>query len=481
MEGTLQQLDLMLEEDPGSNVFLNVDKETNEVKSIFWQTSAMREAFNTYPEVVEIDTTYNLATNRMPLIVYEVIDCFGKGRIAGYAHISSEHKEIVTEALQVLVNGCDCALQLTRVAMVDKDHSEISSIYDVLPDAEIHLCDYHVKLIFERTGPQKQSGYIKKVHPIMKDLIHAHTQEVYNESYERLKTVANDAFMKYFNQHWHEVPLIWSDYQRNMSQNLGERTTGRVESHNKDIKKIVDRRVTMPELIFRLRFLNNYKDMDNAYLIFLANCKTQYNKYSTDPVLQSIRKANTPYVGDLLQRQYERSREPPSANEHVTSEDSCDCKFFVNRKLPCAHIFRFRESEGKLFTTQVSMSAVIISQLLVMMLCFHSPSGLEVYDDALVPARWKSPGPVVKITDTNRNILIKQTSVKTRKTPLTTEEKYTSCLKVCTDISSRIANTGGVLFESYINALNTMHNLLKDGKKFSIVSLDDNYEVQGKN
>jgi hypothetical protein len=42
----------------------------------------MKQDHSKYPEVLEMDTTYKVCINDMPLIVYNVVDCYGCGRIA---------------------------------------------------------------------------------------------------------------------------------------------------------------------------------------------------------------------------------------------------------------------------------------------------------------------------------------------------------------------------------------------------------------
>lgn len=101
-EALLNQVEKLLQEDLGSEVVITTDEETNEMTSLFFQTSSMQEAFSTYPVVLIMDSTYKLCDNDMPLIVFEVFDCFGAGRIAGYTFVKSEDKPIVAQALQLL-------------------------------------------------------------------------------------------------------------------------------------------------------------------------------------------------------------------------------------------------------------------------------------------------------------------------------------------------------------------------------------------
>lgn len=146
---------------------------------------------------------------------------------------------------------------------MDKDQSEIAAAKEVAPHAEIHLCDFHVKDSFERAGKQKQGKeYMEKVHPVIVDMIHAHTEEEFKASYEKLQTVGNDSFMKYYHKQWHNSDLVWTDYKRNATFNLKERTTGKLESQNGKIKIAVSKQVPVAELVFRLCMQNSNKEMD---------------------------------------------------------------------------------------------------------------------------------------------------------------------------------------------------------------------------
>lgn len=214
------QLENMLQEDEGSNVVIHCDANTKEIFSVFFQTSWMKEALKRYPEVLEMDTTHKLSDNDMPLTVYEVVDCFGAGRIAGYAILSEESCDVVTESLQVLVEGCPESAAKTRVVMIDKDPSEIKAACTVLPEAEVHLCDWHVKEIFDREGIAKmRASYEKEVQGILESMRFSHTKTDYDTAYSKLQNAANESFMTYFNERWHLSPLIWKDFQRNLSFN----------------------------------------------------------------------------------------------------------------------------------------------------------------------------------------------------------------------------------------------------------------------
>ncbi|XP_034240130.1 uncharacterized protein LOC117644628 [Thrips palmi] len=454
------QLEQMLEEDPGSVAVINHDADSGVINSIFFQTSSMKKAYSDYPEVLIMDTTYKLCDNDMPLIVFQTIDCYGSSRNAGYAIISSEKKEIVSHALSLICRSNNDAFQRLGIVVVDKDQSEIAAIKEIAPHAEIHLCDYHSKVSMEKGGKKHHgSNYMEDVHPIVLSLIHAHSKEEFDEAYGVLKTVANPAFMDYYHKYWHNSGLVWSDYQRNLSLNLKARTTGRVESQNAKIKILVSKAYPVAEVIFRLRMLNKFKDLDNDYKDFTNSVKVKYHKYSNDAILQQIIKLNTPFVAAELQRNYERSKHPPSSNLHTVSLSTCDCKYYSNTKLPCSHIFRQRKLED-----------------------------VEVYDHDLIPPRWKAnedcfaPELEDEENDLRSSINFMATSsvkVPKRKKTLTSEQKYTECMKICTEICSKVANSGGQQYEYNLNALMCISKYFSEGKKVAVVTIDANNKSQG--
>ena len=352
-DAVFEELRKIKEEDPGSVVAIQYDPETFVIHSVFFQWSEMRDALQKYPEVLIMDTTYKLSDNDMPLVVFEVVDCFGAGRVAGYALIMSESKDIVSGALSALKIGMENLTERVESVFVDRAESEIVSIKEILPNAEIHLCDYHVKNAIQRSGEKKELENWDEIYPIVKKMIHAQTKEIYDKAYEELKVAAGgdeSPFMKYFNKRWHNSDLIWTEFRRNMFFTLGERTTGRLECHNAKIKMWIQKRLPPAQVISRLRIMHKVSYNENDHRVFESMAKTRYNKYSKDPVVQKILKINTPFIGDILKRQYERSLEPPSHNVHEVTLEKCDCADHTKYRLPCSHIFRERRLQGGYFT-----------------------------------------------------------------------------------------------------------------------------------
>jgi len=224
-ELVFQRLTRLQEEDPNHTVCVRYNPDSLEVNSIFFQTGQMKTDHKNFIEVLEMDTTYKLCTNNMPLVVFKVVDYYGSGRTVGFSLISSEKKEIVTEALKCLKVGVgEESASKIRTVLIDKDQSEIAAVHDVLPGTEVHLCDFHVKNAIEASGKKLAPNW-KEIEPLIEKMRYAHTKVKYDKAYEELKKIAPKPFMDYFDKNWHNFSLIWSDYQRNETLNLRERTS----------------------------------------------------------------------------------------------------------------------------------------------------------------------------------------------------------------------------------------------------------------
>lgn len=71
---------------------------------------------------------------------------------------------------------------------------------------------------------------------------------------------------------------------------------------------------------------------------------------------------------------------------------------------------------------------------------------------------------------------VKSSKVMKRKT---CEERYRECMDLCQDICCLMSQTGGVTFEVNVGALRSLKNLLQQGTKFAVVTLNENHDPQG--
>ena len=93
------------------------------LKAIYFQTSEMRSAFASYPELLLIDATYKLNDLNMPLYVLMIVDGNGESEIVCLWLTQFEDKETITELVQEFKKH-NSSWSLTQCIMSDKDMTE---------------------------------------------------------------------------------------------------------------------------------------------------------------------------------------------------------------------------------------------------------------------------------------------------------------------------------------------------------------------
>ena len=136
-----------LTENKQATTVVDVD-ESDHVDLIYIQTAEMIEQYKKYPEIMFMDTTYNVNLEGYPLFAIMVEDGDGRGKPVAYCFIRSETKENIKQCLTHFCNFND--VSQSKVIMVDKDLTEINALKSKIPDAEILLCKFHVMKYFKK-------------------------------------------------------------------------------------------------------------------------------------------------------------------------------------------------------------------------------------------------------------------------------------------------------------------------------------------
>lgn len=126
----------------------------NQVQIIFVQTAHMKEAFRAFSEVLIVDAMYSTNKLRMLLFVFIVQDGNGGSQVVAYAFVPSKQQHVVSQLLAMFVQGNPDTAN-TKVAVVDKDFTEISAIRTTFPNSPAtQLCQFHVKKAFRAAAGQ---------------------------------------------------------------------------------------------------------------------------------------------------------------------------------------------------------------------------------------------------------------------------------------------------------------------------------------
>ena len=107
------------------------------VELIYNQMGEMKEQYQKYPEILFMDTTYNVNIEGYPLFAIMAEDGDGRGKPVAYCFLRSETKDNLEKVLNYFCNFNDTSR--TKIVMVDKDLSVINVLKSKLPDANILL------------------------------------------------------------------------------------------------------------------------------------------------------------------------------------------------------------------------------------------------------------------------------------------------------------------------------------------------------
>ena len=89
------------------------------VDLVYFETGEMREQYNKYPEILFVDTTYNVNIEAYPLLTMMVEDGDGRGKPVAYCFQRSETKVNLEKNLDYFCRTNDTSK--TKIVMVDKD------------------------------------------------------------------------------------------------------------------------------------------------------------------------------------------------------------------------------------------------------------------------------------------------------------------------------------------------------------------------
>ena len=465
VELLLDELETLLQKDPSSHVSIGESK--GSIESVFFQTGSMRDTYRRFPEVLLLDGTYTVNQNRMPLYVFMVMDGYGFGRCVGYCFISSENKDVVKAALQCFIDANSSETELIKTVILDKDAAEISSVKEVIPNASIQLCLFHVLKTFKKETSRPEFTEREQGRKILEQMVYCKSIDQYNDLLEQLKSIAPESFMQYFYKNWHNCPLSWTHFDRIISLNLGNHTNNRLESQNQKIKTVLSRNTLLYEAVKNLLFLHQNKESLIAHIHFECTAKTAYKVGNHDEVTQHVLNKYTPYSAERIVKELHASTSIEShtstsedgstfyfscnmQSSYDTTDHSCNCSIFKSLGLPCKHIFYVRRYLG-----------------------------MECFTDSLVLKRWllqtqqnENCNPLDTSQGDEVQVKNFQICSRVQSVPLSKEDKYTHALSICKEICDMVSLEGGREFSLKLDTLKQLTTLWKKGEVV-ILSTDD--------
>lgn len=343
---------------------VKVFSDDNIVRGIFFQEDSMKLQYATFPEILFCDATYNISKEKMALQVLMVLDGNGDSQIVALFIIDSENIITMTAMLKLFrENNENC--EKTDIIMVDKGAANIASFNEVYPNAEIHLCVFHIHQIFHRQISVKDMNIDlntkKKAIEILSSMIYARNQDVYDRLYGELQLLNSPKILEYFNNHWHpeEYRKMWVGYYVNKRKHYQNRTNNRVESFNQKLKHIISSYAPLKEFFKDLTMLLSSISSEKQIKYVVMGQKHPTQIQDEPHTTFRYRSLLTPFAFEHVKEQIRRVENyafthVDEASAHsvrngtyiYTDGQTCNCTFFSMMSMVCRHILKYRRIKG---------------------------------------------------------------------------------------------------------------------------------------
>ena len=135
----------------------NMDGEEEKVfKVLYFATAEMKNSFIAWPEIIFVDTVYNLLRRKLPVILVVLQDSNNMTQIVAVGILSDESSLTLEAFFNIFRSENEEACAKVKCIMTDKDLTERKVIKQVFPHASLYLCQFHVLKVFSRTITRSQ-------------------------------------------------------------------------------------------------------------------------------------------------------------------------------------------------------------------------------------------------------------------------------------------------------------------------------------
>ena len=175
----------------------------------------------------------------------------------------------------------------------------------------------------------------------------------------------NTVFLDYFDNNWLNCREMWVNCYREKQFNLGETTNNRIESLNSHLKNIGNYSDTLEECYRSLMLSYEYFEKQKSFRrlkdvvkrpLFTRSDVIEVMKFESE-INESVTYTASDYIVNQMNLSFEflnfKFEKLPHSNTYsiqsdghrnaLTTIESCDCFRYVNKLLPCYHIFALRK------------------------------------------------------------------------------------------------------------------------------------------
>jgi hypothetical protein len=366
VEATLRVLKEAHELDSGSTLKITHQKDDGTgyevLKSIFWQSTAMKESFAKYGSVLFVDGTYSLNNKGYTLITFLVMDNHSKSRIIAWSLVSNEDKETLEEVLVAFKDSNADNIDIFKYIVLDKDLSEINALHNVFPNIEFIICHWHaIKAVERYVSQMKLNADEQFLKQILKNLFHrmvySFSEADYIKAWQEMQKLANqneemDRAVAYFEENWHSHRQHFARYILKRKELFSSYTNNRSEGMNKFFKDLVKKKGKVFDLIEVLlavdgmqMFQKRMKDYESNNRTYSPN--TEGDCFAEEIVDECNKLIPRVKVSEVLKQlnlvnSVKKEHLNLGPGQIKCTKKSEPCSFNVSNLLPCKHIFAVR-------------------------------------------------------------------------------------------------------------------------------------------
>jgi len=222
--------------------------------------------------------------------------------------------------------------------------------YNQFTNAVVNLCQL-LEVTEARMGITSSRKTV--VLELLLKLSYASSQQQYEDLYSQLKNLQIATVTDYYDTNWHNCRHSWVPCFKNSASNMGTTGTQRIESLHQKVKEVVHRSSEIKQFFENLLIFLAASQSASEHRVMDACQRFPTNNPET--ALSAYRQEVSQHAFNLITQKHASSTnvvlEGTSVQSHegvlTVSSSACQCQFFKVTSLPCRHIFKFRDVQGR--------------------------------------------------------------------------------------------------------------------------------------
>ena len=309
-----------------------------------------------------VDGTYKI--NNVGMSLYDILveDGCGDSRVIAYCFVAQETKISIVNFLQIF-KRYNPKWEQIKVAITDKDFTEIVSIKKEFPQAINLLCQFHMlKYIRTKISSYSSDNEVKEqLMQLTKKAVYALSEQQLSDTFKDIEKLSTD-FHRYMVKNWLSCKESWCMYQQKDVFTMFNSTTNRIEAHHRVLKLHLKSSSSFSWNLERLLIILDQHAHVVSHKEFVEKMYTTVNTSQLSANLQPFFQYCTGYAAHKVAEEYKKSI--TKKYQIVDGSDgykvhgaivydipkllsSCSCLFFSTMQLPCRHLLFILVQQNK--------------------------------------------------------------------------------------------------------------------------------------